>query len=146
MNSQNDDILCVYILRAALFLTLLDLASTLSFFCACTSFLSLNRQARRSFSNLNMKLTSSALFFLTNALPLVSGHYVFSTLIVDGKSTQEYEYIRKNSNGYQPTLASDILNNDFRCNSGSMTSATNTKVYQVAPGPKSGSSSASAPP
>ncbi|KAI9043254.1 lignocellulolytic auxiliary activity family 9 protein [Aspergillus affinis] len=85
-----------------------------------------------------MKLTSSALFLLANALPLVSGHYVFSTLIVDSESTQEYEYIRKNSNGYQPTLASDILSNDFRCNSGSMASAASTKTYQVAPGAEIG--------
>ncbi|KAH8429830.1 lignocellulolytic auxiliary activity family 9 protein [Aspergillus melleus] len=85
-----------------------------------------------------MKLTSSALFFLANTLPLVSAHYVFSTLIVDGELTQEYEYIRKNSNGYQPTLASDILSNDFRCNSGSMASAASTKTYKVAPGSEIG--------
>ncbi|PLB49936.1 hypothetical protein P170DRAFT_133996 [Aspergillus steynii IBT 23096] len=85
-----------------------------------------------------MKLSSSSLFVIANIWPLVSSHYVFNKLIVDGKATQEYEYIRKNSNGYQPTLASDILSNDFRCNQGSMDSAASTKTYQVAPGAEIG--------
>ncbi|PKX95401.1 lignocellulolytic auxiliary activity family 9 protein [Aspergillus novofumigatus IBT 16806] len=80
-----------------------------------------------------MKLTSSILFSLASVTPLVSGQYVFSKLIVDGKPTQDFEYIRKNTNGYMPTLAADILSNDFRCNQGSMQSAASTKVYTVAP-------------
>ncbi|KAF7122262.1 hypothetical protein CNMCM5793_000219 [Aspergillus hiratsukae] len=85
-----------------------------------------------------MKFTSSILFSLASVTPLVSGHYVFSKLIVDGNPTQDFEYIRKNSNGYMPTLASDILSNDFRCNQGSMDSAASTKVYTVAPGTELG--------
>ncbi|GAQ03201.1 probable endo-beta-1,4-glucanase D [Aspergillus lentulus] len=85
-----------------------------------------------------MKFTSSILFSLASITPLVSGHYVFSKLIVDGKPTQDFEYIRKNTNGYMPTLASDILSNDFRCNQGSMQSAASTKVYTVAPGTELG--------
>ncbi|KAB8230218.1 lignocellulolytic auxiliary activity family 9 protein [Aspergillus alliaceus] len=65
---------------------------------------------------------------------LVSGHYVFSKLIVEGKTTQDSEYIQENSNGYIPTLAPDILSNDFRYNKGSIDSAAKTKVYTVAPG------------
>jgi hypothetical protein len=85
-----------------------------------------------------MKFTSSILFSLASITPLVSGHYVFSKLIVDGKPTQDFEYIRKNTNGYMPTLASDILSNGFRCNQGSMESAASTKVYPVAPGTELG--------
>lgn len=71
-------------------------------------------------------------------LPSVSGHYVFSKLIVNGEKTNDFEYIRRNSNGYQPTLASDILNDDFRCNQGSMSSAAGTKVYKAEPGAEIG--------
>ncbi|KAE8149935.1 putative endoglucanase [Aspergillus avenaceus] len=85
-----------------------------------------------------MKATLSALSLFASLVPLVSGHYVFSKLIVDGEKSQDFEYIRKNSNGYMPTLASDILNDDFRCNQGSMDSASNTKVYTVAPGTEIG--------
>ncbi|KAB8071479.1 glycosyl hydrolase family 61-domain-containing protein [Aspergillus leporis] len=85
-----------------------------------------------------MKLTLSTLSLLASLSPLVSGHYVFSKFIVDGKVSQDFEYIRKNSNGYMPTLASDILSNDFRCNKGSMQSAASTKVYKVAPGTEIG--------
>nr|AFJ54163.1 endoglucanase [Aspergillus fumigatus] len=81
-----------------------------------------------------MKLTASILFSLASVTPLVSGHYVFSKLIVDGKPTQDFEYIRRNTNNYMPTLPSEILSNDFRCNKGSMQSAANNKVYKVAPG------------
>ncbi|KAF7594223.1 hypothetical protein BBP40_009774 [Aspergillus hancockii] len=85
-----------------------------------------------------MKLNLSTLSLLASLSPLVSGHYVFSKFIVDGKVSQDFEYIRKNSNGYMPTLASDILSNDFRCNQGSMQSAANTKVYKVSPGTEIG--------
>lgn len=71
-------------------------------------------------------------------LPGVSGHYVFSKLIVNGEKTNDFEYIRRNSNGYQPTPASDILNDDFRCNQGSMSSAAGTKVYKAEPGAEIG--------
>lgn len=85
-----------------------------------------------------MKLNLASLSFLASIAPLVSGHYVFSKLIVDGQTTKDFEYIRENSNGYQPTLASEIVNNDFRCNKGSMDSAAKTKVYTVAPGAEIG--------
>ncbi|KAL4988640.1 glycosyl hydrolase family 61-domain-containing protein [Aspergillus falconensis] len=83
-------------------------------------------------------LLLSPLVLLANVTPLVSGHYVFSKLLVDGQATKEFEYIRRNSNGYMPTLASDILSEDFRCNQGSMASAASTKVYTVAPGAELG--------
>ncbi|KAB8262996.1 glycosyl hydrolase family 61-domain-containing protein [Aspergillus pseudonomiae] len=85
-----------------------------------------------------MKLNLASLSFLASLTPLVSGHYVFSKLIVDGQTTKDFEYIRENSNGYQPTLASEIVSDDFRCNKGSMESAAKTKVYTVAPGAEIG--------
>ncbi|KAI9370028.1 glycosyl hydrolase family 61-domain-containing protein [Aspergillus egyptiacus] len=86
-----------------------------------------------------MKPSLLPIALLANVTPLVSGHYVFSKLLVDGAPTADFEYIRRNSNGYMPTLASDILSNDFRCNQGSMDSAASTKVYTgVAPGTEIG--------
>ncbi|PKY00551.1 hypothetical protein P168DRAFT_243994 [Aspergillus campestris IBT 28561] len=79
----------------------------------------------------------SALLTATG-LPLVSGHYVFSKLIVDGKKTNDFEYIRRNSNGYEPTLAGEILGDDFRCNKDSMAAAGSTGVYKVQPGAELG--------
>ncbi|EAU34150.1 conserved hypothetical protein [Aspergillus terreus NIH2624] len=85
-----------------------------------------------------MKSFSPSLLLLASVAPLVSGHYVFSKFLVDGSVSQDFEYIRRNSNGYMPTLAGDILSNDFRCNQGSMDSAASTKVYTVAPGTEIG--------
>ncbi|KAL4979099.1 glycosyl hydrolase family 61-domain-containing protein [Aspergillus desertorum] len=79
-------------------------------------------------------LLLSSLILLANVAPLVLGHYVFSKLLVDGQATDDFEYMRRNSNGYMPTLASDILSEDFRCNHGSMASAASTKVYTLAYG------------
>ncbi|KAL4891571.1 glycosyl hydrolase family 61-domain-containing protein [Aspergillus ambiguus] len=85
-----------------------------------------------------MKFLSSVLMLLAGVTQLSSGHYVFSKFLVDGTVSDDFEYIRKNSNGYMPTLASDILTNDFRCNQGSMDAAASTKVYTVAPGTEIG--------
>ncbi|ORX98941.1 glycosyl hydrolase family 61-domain-containing protein [Clohesyomyces aquaticus] len=85
-----------------------------------------------------MKLDLTTLSLLAGAIPAVSAHYVFSKLIVDGKATQDFEYIRRNSNGYMPTLAENITTNDFRCNTGSMDAAPSTKIMKVAPGQKIG--------
>ncbi|PGH09200.1 hypothetical protein AJ79_05729 [Helicocarpus griseus UAMH5409] len=86
-----------------------------------------------------MIFTPAALPLLVSTLlPLASGHYVFSKMIVDGDATKDFEYIRQNTNGYMPTLLSEITADSFRCNQGSDASAAKTGVYTVSPGAEIG--------
>ena len=85
-----------------------------------------------------MKL--SLLFLIGLGAHSTSAHYIFSKFSVNGAVSADYEYIRKNSNGYQPNLVStgSLDSNDFRCNIGSLDSASKTKVYTVKPGDELG--------
>jgi hypothetical protein len=58
----------------------------------------------------------------------VSGHYIFSQLIVNDELVGgDYDYIRKNSNDYQPSFTSEVINSeDLRCNKGALSSAAKT--------------------
>jgi hypothetical protein len=69
------------------------------------------------------------------ALPsLVSGHYFFPHLFVNDQPSQEFEYIRRSTQGFQPQFGFDILSsNDFRCNTGA-TPNDGTKIAQVSAG------------
>jgi len=62
------------------------------------------------------------------AVPMVHGHYIFSQLLVNGQAVGgDYDYIRKNSNDYQPSFTSDVINSeDLRCNKGALSSAAQT--------------------
>jgi hypothetical protein len=62
------------------------------------------------------------------AAPMVHGHYIFSQLLVNGAAVgADYDYIRKNSNSYEPSFTSDVINSeDLRCNKGALSSTAQT--------------------
>ncbi|KAL4948847.1 glycosyl hydrolase family 61-domain-containing protein [Aspergillus filifer] len=74
--------------------------------------------------------------------PLVSAHYFFDTLVIDGQETTPNQYVRSNTRPekYNPTkwintrdgLTPDMP--DFRCNLGSFTSAGQTQTAEVKAG------------
>jgi hypothetical protein len=76
--------------------------------------------------------------------PLVSAHYFFDTLIIDGVETTPNQYVRSNTRSakYNPTkwkntrddMTPDML--DFRCNKGSFTFAAQTETAEVQAGSK----------
>ncbi|EMD88003.1 glycoside hydrolase family 61 protein, partial [Bipolaris maydis ATCC 48331] len=75
---------------------------------------------------------------------IASAHYFFERLIIDGKETKPYEFVRENTRAikYNPTKWKNPLDNitpddtDFRCNKGAFSSASRTGVAEVAPGTK----------
>lgn len=61
------------------------------------------------------------------AAPVVQGHYIFSQLIVNDQPVGgDYEYIRKNSNDYQPSRFELLNSEDLRCNKGALSSPAST--------------------
>ncbi|PKS09156.1 hypothetical protein jhhlp_003770 [Lomentospora prolificans] len=64
-------------------------------------------------------------FFLT----LIYGHYVFDSLILDGKPTGQWEYVRMTDNHYSNAPVVDVTSPEIRCyqavNDGSSTSTAN---------------------
>jgi len=68
----------------------------------------------------------------------VEAHYRFSKLVHNGRLTNDWEYMRENSNGIMPTKQFLTPSDDFRCNSGSFANAQKTKVMKVAPGDQIG--------
>ncbi|VBB71335.1 Putative Glycoside Hydrolase Family 61 [Podospora comata] len=64
----------------------------------------------------------------------VEAHYRYSKLIVNGRVTNDWEYVRENSNFIMPTKQFLQPSDDFRCNSGSFANAGRTKVHKVNPG------------
>jgi hypothetical protein len=89
-------------------------------------------------TSLTMKLDLLALAALSGS---AQAHYIFSRLVINGKDTRDFEYVRDvtRNEKYMPTkwkksfgtLPSDT---DFRCNQGSFSAAGRTKVAEVAPG------------
>lgn len=70
---------------------------------------------------------------------LADAHYIFSLLAVNGTiEGKDYTYIRKNTNNYQPTFASEMNSPDFRCNKGAARNGRSAKTYQVPPGTELG--------
>ncbi|KAK4176565.1 glycosyl hydrolase family 61-domain-containing protein [Triangularia setosa] len=82
---------------------------------------------------MKLNLGSLALWALT-AAPVAEAHYRFSKLLVNGKLSGDWEYMRENSNGIMPTKQFLKPSDDFRCNSGSFANAGKTKVAKVMPG------------
>jgi len=78
-----------------------------------------------------------ALFALLAPLG-ANAHYIFNRLIVNGQAIGgDYAYTRKNSNSYNPSFTSEIVNsNELRCNKGAQPGNTNT--YTVKAGDKIG--------
>jgi len=59
-------------------------------------------------------------------------HYRFTSLIVNGTTTAEYEYVRVNTNYNSPVT--DVTSDDIRCNVGGLTSGPDTSVATVVAG------------
>lgn len=85
-----------------------------------------------------MHFTAVALAALAGFAPLIEAHYTFTQLLVNGAPVgRDWQYIRQHTRGYMPTKYGEILQNDFRCNTGAGSGA-NTQVYTVKPGDKIG--------
>lgn len=70
------------------------------------------------------------------AAPLVNGHYIFSQLVVNDELVGgDYDYIRKNSNDYQPSFTADVIGSeDLICNKGALAQGGSTGTYEVKAG------------
>ncbi|KAL4744524.1 hypothetical protein BDW72DRAFT_188332 [Aspergillus terricola var. indicus] len=76
--------------------------------------------------------------------PLVSAHYFFDTLVIDGQETTPNQYVRSNTRPekYNPTKWVNTRDDmtpdmpDFRCNKGSFTFAGQTGTAEVKAGSK----------
>jgi len=79
-----------------------------------------------------MKRTGALLAAAASLIDVAFGHYRFTSLIVGGVTTAEYEYVRVNTNYNSPVT--DVTSDDIRCNVGGLTSGTNTSVATVAAG------------
>ncbi|KAJ5816556.1 hypothetical protein N7447_008789 [Penicillium robsamsonii] len=74
--------------------------------------------------------------------PMVSAHYFFDTLVIDGKETSEYVRSNTRAAKYNPTkwvnsrddMTPDVL--DFRCNKGAFSFADTTGTAEVKAGSK----------
>ncbi|EAW13459.1 lytic polysaccharide monooxygenase auxiliary activity family 9 protein [Aspergillus clavatus NRRL 1] len=88
-----------------------------------------------------MKLS---LLALSAIAPLVSAHYFFDVLVIDGKETKSNEFVRSNTRPakYNPTKWVNIRDDmtpdvtDFRCNKGAFTFAGKTGTAEVKAGSK----------
>ncbi|KAM0550255.1 hypothetical protein ACHAPJ_008924 [Fusarium lateritium] len=74
------------------------------------------------------------LSYLATILPMSLAHYNHEALIINGKVTEPYEYVRRSTNGWSPVA--DVTSQDFVCNGGGLNPDTlaNTKTARVAPG------------
>lgn len=74
---------------------------------------------------------------LLTAVATANAHYIFNILIVNGQQIGgEYDYVRRNSNSYNPSFPADIIDSpDLRCNHGAHAN-DGTKTYEVAAGDK----------
>ncbi|BCS28212.1 lytic polysaccharide monooxygenase auxiliary activity family 9 protein [Aspergillus puulaauensis] len=79
-----------------------------------------------------MKLPS-ALVLAAVASHGASAHYFFPQLIADGVTTEYFEYVREDTQGYMP-YKNGYEGNDLRCNVGSDEFALQTKTYTVSAG------------
>ncbi|KAH7084956.1 putative endoglucanase [Paraphoma chrysanthemicola] len=75
---------------------------------------------------------------------LVSAHYFFDVLVIDGKETKSLQYVRENTRPakYNPTKWKNVRDDmtpdltDFRCNKGAFESAARTQTAEVKAGSK----------
>ncbi|EKG19237.1 Glycoside hydrolase family 61 [Macrophomina phaseolina MS6] len=83
-------------------------------------------------------------FTIAALAPLVSAHYFFDTLVIDGQETQSMQYVRSNTRQakYNPTKWKNTRDDmtpdmdDFRCNKGAFTFAGSTGTAEVKAGSK----------
>ncbi|KAK2766163.1 hypothetical protein FQN54_007679 [Arachnomyces sp. PD_36] len=77
---------------------------------------------------LTLPIVAGVLAFANSA----AAHYRFTSLIVDGETTKEYQYVRKNTNMNSPVT--DVSSPDIICNEGGLDSGANTEVATVKAG------------
>ncbi|KFY71598.1 hypothetical protein V499_08187 [Pseudogymnoascus sp. VKM F-103] len=63
---------------------------------------------------------------------VVSAHYRWTSLIVNGAATSPYQYVRQNTNANSPVTS--VSSNDIRCNAGGLASGASTGTASVAAG------------
>ncbi|KAI0159860.1 glycoside hydrolase [Hypoxylon sp. FL1284] len=74
---------------------------------------------------------------LTAVLPaLAAAHYHFPQLVINGRETGVYEYVREHDNGYMPSWDDGrfLASNDLRCNKGSENHRGTPKAAKVTAG------------
>ncbi|KAF7545973.1 hypothetical protein G7Z17_g8762 [Cylindrodendrum hubeiense] len=76
-----------------------------------------------------------SLVLASMAVSMVSAHYTFSGLLVNGQLVgDEFQYVREHTRGYMPSFREEAATSeDFRCNQGAL-SGNNTDVYTVKAG------------
>jgi len=79
-----------------------------------------------------MKGTGLLLAAAAAIVDVATAHYRFTSLIVNGTTTAEYEYVRVNTNYNSPVT--DVTSDDIRCNTGGLTSGPDTSVATVVAG------------
>lgn len=60
---------------------------------------------------------------------VVSAHYRWTSLIVNGATTSPYQYVRQNSNYNSPVTS--VNSNDIRCNAGGLSTGGSTSTASV---------------
>ncbi|KIJ64664.1 lytic polysaccharide monooxygenase [Hydnomerulius pinastri MD-312] len=78
-------------------------------------------------------MKTASFFALASALvPAVTAHYRWTSLIANGGTTAEYEYVRVNTNDNSPVT--DVTSTDLRCNVGGLDSGPETSTDPVTAG------------
>ncbi|KAH6888195.1 glycosyl hydrolase family 61-domain-containing protein [Thelonectria olida] len=79
-----------------------------------------------------MKFAGAATIALA-AMPHVTlAHYFFPHLYVNDVKSEEFEYVRRSTQGFQPHFGFDILSSDdMRCNTGAQANAGSTKLASI---------------
>lgn len=100
------------------------------------SALPLNQATTKTFKTSPSTLNTFATALL--AASTVQARYIFSQLIVNGAAVgSDYNYIRKNTNPYQPSFTADVVNSaNSICNVGAQSAKSQT--YDVKAGDKIG--------
>lgn len=80
-----------------------------------------------------MHPTSSHLLAFLLSVPAIQAHYIFNQIVLNGANVgQEYTYTRKNTNSYQPSYTSEVINsNDAICNKGANTLSSQTLAVKA---------------
>jgi len=79
-----------------------------------------------------MKLVLPLFFGAIALMDSTAAHYRFTSLIVNGTTTSEYYYVRKNTNFNSPVT--DVTSTDLRCNVGGLASGATTNTATVVAG------------
>ncbi|KAK8159363.1 fungal cellulose binding domain-containing protein [Phyllosticta citrichinensis] len=74
---------------------------------------------------------------LLGAAGLSSAHYTFPSLVANGNTTEEWQYVRMTSNHYSHGPVTDVTSQDIRCWTDSSVDHT-AETYSVAAGSKVG--------